>query len=102
MPKKVTREQRESILRLLREGQDRDTIAAVVGVTPGQVSAVSAHVKMGTYALPEIPVGDAVGEGLGSASPLTECVRDLEAVRSAPGVSPILLGKDAETEELVC
>ena len=53
MPKKVTPEQREAVLRLLAQGQDRDTIAATVGVTPGQVSAVSAHVKMGTYALPE-------------------------------------------------
>src|ERR1700730_4527061 len=52
MPKKVTRDQREAVLRLLAQGQDRDTIAAAVGVTPGQVSAVSAHVKMGTYSLP--------------------------------------------------
>jgi hypothetical protein len=53
MPKKVTPEQRDSVLRMLATGQDRDTIAAAVGVTPGQVSAISAHVKMGTYALPQ-------------------------------------------------
>lgn len=53
MPKKVTAEQRQAVLRMLAQGQDRDTIAAAVGVTPGQVSAISAHVKMGTYALPE-------------------------------------------------
>ena len=52
MPKKVTPEQRHMVLRMLAQGQDRDTIAATVGVTPGQVSAISAHVSMGTYALP--------------------------------------------------
>ena len=52
MPKKVTPEQREAVLRMLAQGQDRDTIAAAVGVTPGQVSAISAHVRMGTYTLP--------------------------------------------------
>jgi hypothetical protein len=47
----VTEEQRRDVLRLLAQGQDRETIAAAVGVTPGQVSAICAHVKMGTYAL---------------------------------------------------
>jgi len=53
MPKKVSSEQRAAVLRMLAQGQDRETIAAAVGVTPGQVSAILAHVKMGTYALPE-------------------------------------------------
>ena len=53
MPKKVTPEQRDEVLRMLTQGHDRDTIAAAVGVTPGQVSAISAHVSMGTYALPD-------------------------------------------------
>ena len=52
MPKKVSDEQRRQVLDLLSHGQDRDTIAVAVGVTPGQVSAISAHVKMGTYTLP--------------------------------------------------
>jgi hypothetical protein len=34
---------------VLAQGLDRGTVAAQVGVTPGQVSAVAAHVKMGTY-----------------------------------------------------
>ena len=57
MPRKVTPQQRQAVLRLLAQGQDRDTIGAAVGVTPGQVSAIAAHVKMGTYALrgPERP-----------------------------------------------
>jgi hypothetical protein len=52
MPTKVTREQRQAVLSMLGHGHDRDTIAEAVGVTPGQVSAIAAHVTMGTYALP--------------------------------------------------
>jgi hypothetical protein len=37
------------VLRMLGEGWDRYTIAATVGLTPGQISAIAAHVKMGTY-----------------------------------------------------
>jgi endonuclease len=33
----------------LNEGFDRHAIAAQVGVTPGQVTAVKSHVSMGTY-----------------------------------------------------
>ena len=50
-------------MRLLAQGHDRDTIAAAVGVTPGQVSAISAHVKMGTYALPEPDENSGRGAG---------------------------------------
>jgi hypothetical protein len=106
MPKKVTPEQWDAVLRMLAQGQDRDTIAAAVGVTPGQVSAISAHVRMGTYTLPdpEEQVQDAV--------PVPEpeertsnLLRMLQQLEGAPGretrVSPVLLGSDAETEEEV-
>jgi hypothetical protein len=49
MPPRITNSQRQVVLILLAQGFDRETIAARVGVTPGQVSAVAAHVKMGTY-----------------------------------------------------
>jgi hypothetical protein len=52
MPKRMSEEQRRAVLRMLARGEDRDTIAAAVDVTPGQVSAVAAHVKMGTYSMP--------------------------------------------------
>jgi hypothetical protein len=41
MPKKVTAEQRDEVLRMLTQGHDRDTIAVAVGGTPGQVSAIA-------------------------------------------------------------
>src|SRR5262245_6608756 len=49
MPRRITNSQRQAVLALLAQGLDRETVAAQVGVTPGQVSAVAAHVKMGTY-----------------------------------------------------
>src|SRR5438034_5494450 len=106
MPKKVTPEQREEILRMLAQGQNRDTIAATIGVTPGQVSAVAAHVKMGTYVLPEPEVPSPVNEALLAAPErTTNLLRMLQQLEAAPGretvLSPILLGSNAETEEEV-
>jgi DNA phosphorothioation-dependent restriction protein DptH len=49
VPPKLSKIQREEILKFLGEGIPRDAIAKVVGVTPGQVSAVAAHVTMATY-----------------------------------------------------
>ncbi len=105
MPKKVTEEQRRAVLRMLAQGQDRDTIAAAVGVTPGQVSAISAHVKMGTYELPdpeELPKEEAAPE---AAERTNNLLRMLQSLEGAPGretrLSPILLGSDAETGEEV-
>jgi hypothetical protein len=104
MPKKVTPEQRRAVLRLLAQGQDRDTISVAVGVTPGQVSAIAAHVKMGTYTLPELV------EQLQEAAPLavertTNLLRQLQQLEGAKGrdvqINPILLGVDAESGEEV-
>jgi len=104
MPKKVTPEQRDEILRMLAQGHDRDTISVAVGVTPGQVSAISAHVRMGTYALPglEEQPEQASSEALERTSNL---LRTLQSLERLPGretrLSPILLGYDAESGEEV-
>jgi hypothetical protein len=102
MPKKVTPEQRRAVLHLLAQGQDRDTIAAAVGVTPGQVSAIAAHVKMGTYALPppEGPKKDVAPAAPERATNLLRQLQQLEAPRGdSSRVGPILLGADAESGE---
>ena len=49
MPPRIADSQRQAVLALLAQGLARDTVAAQVGITPGQVSAVAAHMKMGTY-----------------------------------------------------
>ena len=48
MPKRITEAQKQAVLRMLAQGVDRETIAASVDITPGQVSAVAAGVRMGT------------------------------------------------------
>jgi len=106
MPKKVTSDQRDAVLRLLAQGQDRDTIAVTVGVTPGQVSAISAHVKMGTYALPEPDAAQEQAEETEESAPMvgertTNLLRQLQQLEGAKGrevqINPILLGVDVET-----
>jgi len=104
MPKKVTPEQRDEIVRMLAQGHDRDTISVAVGVTPGQVSAISAHVRMGTYALPDLEEQpeEVASAALDRTSNLLGMLQSLEGL---PGretrLSPILLGSDAETGEEV-
>lgn len=46
----ISKSRKARIISLLREGHlDREEIAAEVGVSPGTVSAIKAHMTMGTY-----------------------------------------------------
>src|SRR4029434_5480935 len=49
MPPRIPESQRKAVLALLAQSLARETVAAKVGVTPGQVSAVAAHLEMRTY-----------------------------------------------------
>ncbi len=103
MPKRITKEQRDAVLHLLVEGHDRNLIAEVVGVTPGQVSAVSAHVKMGTYSLPDLETRKP--NGIAVESRAAEALKRLEdAAPAGPAyaqAAPVLLGDDVETGDPV-
>ncbi|HEV8716421.1 MAG TPA: DUF87 domain-containing protein [Candidatus Binatia bacterium] len=104
MPKRITETQRQAVLRMLAQGVDRETIAASVGITPGQVSAVAAHVKMGTYELPA-----EVEESRKNVSEERErtrnLLRQLHDLKDSPAaqtrLAPILLGTDAESKDEV-
>ena len=49
----ISEEQKSQIITLLQRGQvSREEIAATVGVSPGTVSAIKAHITMGTYGGP--------------------------------------------------
>jgi bifunctional non-homologous end joining protein LigD len=97
---------------MLGEGLDRYTIAATLGLTPGQVSAIAAHVKMGTYAPPSATAtnvaGKSVPEGMSvpketekTRSVLSE-LQNLENRSVAKKrVAPVLLGVDAENNNEV-
>ncbi len=60
MPNPITEAQRRAILEMLGRGDDRRKIASETGVTVGQVSALAAHVTMGTYAAqkPAVSAGE--------------------------------------------
>jgi DNA phosphorothioation-dependent restriction protein DptH len=49
VPPRISDKQRGKIISLLDEGLPREAIAKALGVSPGQVSAVAAHLTMGTY-----------------------------------------------------
>lgn len=104
-PKRVSLEQRQEVLRMLARGEDRETIAASVGVTPGQVSAIAAHVKMGTYTLPapdEEQSHNKMAEAGNTGTNLLRQLQKLEGTHKPHGdLPPILLGSDAETGEEV-
>ena len=105
MPPKITDSQRKAVLAVLAQGLDRETVAAQVGVTPGQVSAVAAHVKMGTYE--KHGTHDAVVERV--QPEVRERVHELleeigaasRRAHTASGFNRILIGVDAATDEEV-
>jgi DNA phosphorothioation-dependent restriction protein DptH len=105
MPPRITDSQRKAVLALLAQGLNREAVAAQVGITPGQVSAVAAHVKMGTYEKHRAHATVAqsaqlVGRGRVHAL-LDEIGVASRRVRAASGPHRILIGVDAETDEEV-
>ncbi len=76
-------------------------IAVAVGVTPGQVSAVAAHVRMGTYTLPEpgepVRAEPPVAEPVERASDSLRMLKQLDgAAGRGSRLNPILPGKNWE------
>src|SRR4051794_1747951 len=105
MPKRITETQRQAVLRMLAQGVDRETIAASVGVSPGQVSAVAAHVKMGTYELPAADVEENRTNESEERERTKNLLRQLYDLEGSPSartrLAPILLGTDAESNDEV-
>jgi hypothetical protein len=98
MPKRITEAQKQAVLRMLAQGIDRETIAASVDITPGQVSAVAAHVRMGTYALPAVEESrEDTAEEKNQTQNLLHQMYKLGSTPSRPRrLTPILLGTNAE------
>ena len=103
MPKRITEAQKQAVLRMLAQGVDRETIAASVAITPGQVSAVAAHVRMGTYTLPAVE--ESREDTAKEKSRTKNMLHQMHKLGSPPSPSgrlaPILLGIDAESNEEV-
>ena len=105
MAKKISDEQRLVVVRMLSEGHDRETIAAEVGVSPGQVSAISAHVTMGTYKVTPPPAKQPLERAI-APTPTDNLLSLLRQMEHAPAshrsnFAPILLGEDAESRDEV-
>ncbi len=102
MPSRITETQRQAVLEMLAQGHDRETIAARVGVTAGQVSAVAAHVTMGTYELPaEIQAAESAPITARTANLLRQLRNVTPTDRRRDQMNPVLLGNDAESNEEV-
>ena len=72
----VTAEERQAIRSLLADGLDNQEIAAQIGVSPGTVAAVKAHMRMGTYGGEIAP--DAEAEVAGAVDTAFGLERDLQ------------------------
>jgi len=104
MAKRVNAGQRREILALLAQGQDRRTIAARVGVTPGQVSAISAHVTMGTYELNSDEASDVDTHVDAKSRERAAAVLKNACASNQPDhatFEPVLIGNDAESSQPV-
>jgi DNA phosphorothioation-dependent restriction protein DptH len=105
MPPRITDSQRKAVLALLAQGFDREIVAAQVGVTPGQVSAVAAHVKMRTYekhGVHDTVVEFTPPEGRNRVYKLLEEIgTGSRRPQAESGLNRILMGVDAETDEEV-
>jgi hypothetical protein len=100
MPKPVTEAQRRIVLEMLSRGENRQMIASRAGVTIGQVSALAAHVTMGTYGSSR-QAQRLKDEGPSASSDLSfNILGKLRNLRSAPapGVTErcVLIGVDLE------
>ena len=103
MPVPVSTEQRKAIISLLSEGLENKQIAAQVGVTPGQVAAVKAHVTMRTYGggesndtAEEAEIATAVDTAFGLERDLQMALR-----RNIDQLQPGLTVADGDKEQIV-
>jgi DNA phosphorothioation-dependent restriction protein DptH len=88
---------------MLAQGTARAVIAASVGVTPGQVSAVAAHKKMGTYTSQNSAIGKDHDKD-GNLPPGPRLVRTNERTEhrnSGPAEGAILVGVDVSEDSPV-
>ena len=104
------KEQREDALKLLAEGRDRNFIARRLGLTPGQVSAIAAHVTMGSYDKRAVRREASSGAGKRASEALLENEqrphrqsKDTPTTtghfyQNNPDQTPILIGRGRDTE----
>jgi hypothetical protein len=104
-PAPVSVAQRQAIVSHLSDGMSPSEVAAKIGVTPRQVSAIKAHVSMGTYredadAVAAVEAENEVADALDTAFGLE---RDLQLAlrRSIEQLEPGLTVIDGDREQTV-
>jgi hypothetical protein len=97
----VSAEQRQAIRSLLADGLDNQEIAAQIGVSPGTVAAVKAHMTMGTYGGGGAP--DAEAEVASAVDTAFGLERDLQLAlrRSIEQLELGLMITDGDREQTV-
>jgi len=104
-PAPVSVAQRQAIVSLLSDGLSRSELAAKIGVTPGQVSAIKAHVSMGTYRedADAVAAVEAENEVAGAFDTAFGLERDLQLAlrRSIEQLEPGLTVIDGDREQTV-
>ena len=100
MTRRLTPGQRQRALEMLEEGADRVSIAAALGISPAQVSAIAAHRSMGTYARKDV---SSRRPPVKAPKARENVVRMPIARGSAPSSSStaVLLGTDNDTNDTV-
>jgi hypothetical protein len=96
---RISADKRKEIIRLLGEGHNRETIAALAEVTPGQVSAIQAHISMGSYK--RLPVEFAAPVGPNRTSATKNKVSATAKEKQEDKIS-IYIGTDLEGGSAVC
>lgn len=101
----VSDDQKTEIIALLQEGNlDREAIASRVRVSPGTVSAIKAHITMGSYSGASLTTHEETDELIEAAEATFGLERDLQlALRSniqqlEPGLAIIDDGKEQITD----
>jgi hypothetical protein len=88
---------------MLEQGMARESIAATVGVSPAQVSAVAAHRTMGTYGPAGSPKQHAVdpGDATGAKDNDTVSASAFSISGESPAGGGVLVGTNISTGDLV-
>ena len=100
MAKKLSANRRNEIITMLEQGQDRQSIASVMGVSPAQVSAVSAHITMGTYGASTTAGSDLSNEVSETTMNMLSSLQTAHLDSLEPtDTNPIPLGINADTNQ---
>ena len=97
MAKKLSEGQKLKIRDMLRQGVESKAIAEHLGVTSGQVAAISAHVTMGSYDKGQTKTDFDLAEEEPPSSKILSNLEQIEPQKSNKVNSGILLGENIET-----